>query len=253
MNAVKTMCRAGAAAGFLVMTALAPAQADQDAPAAVTEEKVQEIIRDYLLENPEIVIEAIRKYEELQKLAEEQARAEAMIAMRAEIYENPMTPDNGADGSDVTVVEFFDYQCGYCKRLLPAMMAVMEENPSVRFVFKELPILGPASTFAARAALAADRQGKYIPFHNALMDMRGQLTPERVMSTATALGIDLQRLQQDMQDPVIETYLRANLQLAQKLGVTGTPAMLIGDQFVPGAVSKETLVQMIETARAEKG
>ncbi len=224
-----------------------------DPASSLTQAEIEQIVRDYLLNNPDVVMQAIQNFEAMQEENQRRQRAEAMAALDAQIYENPMTPDNGVTDGDVTLVEFFDYQCGYCKRLFPTMMDVMEDDRKLRVVFKELPILGPVSTFAAQAALAAKKQGKYQEFHAEIMDLRGRLSQEKVLNTASSLGLDIVQLQKDMQDPEIQSYLQANLQLAQRLGVTGTPAMLIGRQFVPGAVGKEQLLELIQNARNTAG
>lgn len=225
------------------------ALAQSGTDAGLTEEQVKTIIRDYLQENPEVVIDAIKTYQANQQLAEERQRQEALASKRALIFDDPMAPTNGVTDADVTLVEFFDYQCGYCKKVFPDIMAVMQKDTKLRVVFKELPILGPASVIAARGAMAAHKQGKYMAYHAAVMDMRGQITEGRIMQAAAELGLDTDQLAKDMKSPEVEAYLRSNLQLAQEIGVTGTPAMFVGDQFVPGAIDRQTLEQLIAEAR----
>ena len=142
------------------------------------------------------------------------------------MFEDPLAPTNGVTDADVTLVEFFDYQCGYCKKIFPDIVAVMENDKKLRVVFKELPILGPASIVAARGAMAAHKQGKYMAYHQAVMDLRGKLSEDRILQAAAEVGLDMAQLAKDMADPAIDEYLRANLQLAEEVGVTGTPAML---------------------------
>lgn len=248
MQMMKPLIKATVLLAFLGMGAAASAQSAPDA-AGLTKEQVESIVRDYLRENPEVVIEAIDAYRAKQELAQEQQREQALAARRAEIFEDPMAPTNGVTDADVTLVEFFDYQCGYCKKIFPDILAVMESDKKLRVVFKELPILGPDSVTAARAAMAAHKQGKYMAYHQAVMDLRGKLSEKRILEAAANAGLDMDRLVKDMKAPEVDEYLRANLRLAQEIGVTGTPAMFIGDQFIPGAIDRENLVQLIEQER----
>ncbi len=243
-----------------MLYAVQPAAAEEDsAPASpsaaeaagLSKEQVEEIVRDYLLANPEIVMQAMERHRENERIAEVARREAAMEAMAARIFENPEAPDNGVTDYDVTLVEFFDYQCHYCKKVFSDLVAVMEADPKLRVVFKELPILGPESTIAARAALASRKQGKYLEFHIELMDMRGPLTEDRVYRTAESLGLDVEKLKADMYAPEIGRMLRENMEIAQQIGVNGTPAMLVGRRFVPGAVDRATMERLIESARAD--
>ena len=161
-----------------------------------------------------------------------------------------MTPVSGDPGGDVTLVEFFDYQCGYCKRALAPMKELLASDGKLRVVWKEFPILGPASRFAARAATAAARQGRYLDFHLAVMGAPGKLTESSVMGIAERLGIDVERLRRDMEDPAIEAYLDETHRLARDLGITGTPAFVIGETVVPGVVGGARLKELIANVRA---
>lgn len=211
---------------------------------------LDEAIRSYLLEHPEVIIESLQNYEAKERAEQEKAAADALETHKDRLYNDPMTPVTGNPDGDVTVVEFFDYQCGYCKRTLQNVLDLQEEDPKLRFVWKELPILGPASEFAARAAMAAKKQGKYMDFHTAVMGARGRLTPELVMALASKAGIDTERLKKDMDDPAITKYLQDTLLLAQQLGITGTPGFVIGGKLVPGALNKDRMKQLVEDARA---
>lgn len=241
--------------GFLVLLMVAAfgstsAIAEDTAP-ALDEKAVRQIVRDYLQENPEVIIEALREFERREEEARIAAQAEAMEKYVWVLENDPAAPDNGVEDGDVTLVEFFDYQCGYCKRLFPSLVDIMENDQDLRVVFKELPILGPASTFAARAALASQKQNKYMEFHTALMDVRGQLSEAVIMTAAREVGLDTDQLVKDMQDPGIQQHLDRNRQIAEAIGVTGTPAMVVGNQLIPGALDKEGLKQIIESVRAQ--
>ena len=217
-----------------------------DAP---DKQALDQAIRSYLLEHPEVIIESLEKFEQKQRAARDQASADALASRKDELYNHPMTPVTGNPKGDVTIVEFFDYQCGYCKRAMQTVLEVQKEDPSVRIVWKELPILGPASEFAARAAMAAKRQDKYLDFHVAVMGNRGPLTPDTVFQLAKKAGINVDRLKRDMADPAIEKYLQDTLQLAQQLGINGTPGFVIGGKLVPGAIEKDQLKELIAEAR----
>ncbi len=172
-----------------------------------------------------------------------------IVARRDEVLNDPASPVGGNPDGDVTLVEFFDYQCPYCKTIFPSIQALLAEDRELRYVFKEIPILGKDSVFAARAALAARRQGKYLEFHMALMPTRGKLTETRVMWLAEKVGLDVGRLRRDMADRTIGDMIRRNLELADALGIYGTPAFIIGDTQVPGAVEIDTLKTLIARER----
>ncbi len=213
---------------------------------------IEDIVRQYLLDNPEIIAEAIENLRNRERLAQEQARHHALQTSAARIYNNPLTPEHGNPKGDAVVVEFFDYQCGYCKRVFPTFMNVLKSDKNVRVIWKELPILGPVSRIAARAAMASDRQDKYFEYHVALMQLRGRLTEKRIMETAKSVGIDMKRLIKDMAAPEIDQYLDETLELAQSLGINGTPAFLFGDRLVPGAIDEAQMRNLIAAARKPK-
>lgn len=220
-------------------------------PAADLPEKeaLNEAIRGYILEHPEVIIEALEKYENRERAEREKATTAALSERKDDLFNHPMTPITGNPDGDVTIVEFFDYQCGYCKRTMQNVLDLQKEDPKIRIVWKELPILGPVSEFASRAAMAAEKQGKYLEFHVAVMGARGQLTPESVMKHAADAGLDVDQLKQDMMSPEIGKYLRDTLQLAQQLGINGTPGFVIGDKLVPGALSKDQMKDLIAQTR----
>ena len=211
---------------------------------------VREIVREYLIEHPEVIEEAMAVLGERREL-ERRARARDVIAQNGEaLLAHPMSPVSGDADGDVTVVEFFDYRCPYCKRALAPVMELLAADERVRVVWKEWPILGPVSTFAARAAMAADRQGRYHAFHVAVMDAPGELTEERVIDLAAGIGLDVERLRRDMSDPVIADYLEETSRLARALGIGGTPAFVVGDTLVPGAIDGASLKTLVAEARS---
>ena len=235
----------------LVVTASVVGQGRAETPAAPDLDKgaIERIVRDYLLENPEVIEEAIGLLRAKQQ-AEERARAKVAILENGEaLRAHPMSPVSGNTDGDVTVVEFFDYQCGYCKRALKTMEDLLETDRNVRIVWKEFPILGPVSVFAARASMAAERQGRYLPFHLALM-REPKLTEEKVLELAGRTGLDMKRLRRDMQDPAIEDYLDETRALAQALGIGGTPAFLIGETLVPGIIDSARMKELVAAERS---
>ncbi len=222
-----------------------PPPATPDVPA------IERIIRDYLLKNPEVILEAI---ESLEKRRNENAQdaAKAMIAeRRAEIFNDPEAPVAGNPNGDIAIVEFFDYRCPYCKQVVAPLAQLLKEDGKLRLVHKELPILGPDSLLAARAALAARKQNKYHPMHAALMRLR-TLDEASILKAATEQGLDASRLKADMQSPQVEEALERNRRLARDLNITGTPAFIIGDALVPGAIDLKTMKSLIAEARAKK-
>ena len=243
MRTVLTMLAVAAAAAFATDGRAQPEP-------ALDREAVREIVREYLIEHPEVIEEAIGVLRERRE-AERLARLRATILEQGEaLRAHPMSPVSGNPVGDVTVVEFFDYRCPHCKRALEPVMALVEADSQVRVVWKEFPILGPVSRFAARAAMAAHRQGLYHDFHVALMRWPGELTEALVLDIAGAVGLDRERLRRDMEDPAIEAYLDETGRLAQALGIRGTPAFVIGDELIPGAVDAARLQRIVAEARS---
>lgn len=227
-----------------------PAQA-AELPAAQRSE-IEQIVREYLLKNPETIVNALQAYEAQQNAAAEKASAAAIVTVRQELERDPAAPVAGNPKGGTTIVEFFDYRCGYCKRMVPTIQSLLKSDGDIRYVFREFPILGPESVTASKAALAVWKLApeKYFPFHLALMENRGALTEARVLELAQAQGIEPQRLRTAMADSAIEEHLRRTAELARKINVNGTPAFVIGGRLVPGAVDLDTLKEMIAAARA---
>lgn len=212
---------------------------------------IERIVRDYLLKNPEVILEAI---ENLEKKRAENAQGAAKAAIaerRAELIDDPDSPIAGNPNGDIAIVEFFDYRCPYCKQVVPTLAQLLKEDPKLRLVHKELPILGPDSVVATRAALAARKQNKYHPMHAALMRTRA-LDEASILKLAAELGLDTARLKADMQSPETDEIIERNRRLARALNITGTPAFIIGDALVPGAIDLRALKSLVAEARAAK-
>ena len=234
------------AAVFLFVAGLAATAGAQQR----TEQEIGKIIREYLLENPGVIFEAVERHRAKQQ--EQQAqRRDALKKHAKALLADPDSFVGGNPQGDVTLVEFFDYQCGYCKRFMPTLEAIKKRDPKLRVVYKEFPILGPDSIRAAQAALASRKQGRYVEFHNALMRVSGKLDEKTLMNTARSVGLDIERLRKDMEAPKIQQIVGNNLRLARTLGITGTPAVVVGDSLARGLVRLEALTGMIANARAK--
>ncbi len=211
---------------------------------------IEKTIREYILKNPELIIEAIELFQEKQRVAEEESKARALSVGVDQIYSDPATPTTGDATASVTIVEFFDYQCPYCRSVSRSLMDLIDGKEDVRFVWKEFPILGEDSVFAARAALAAHNQGKYLDFHRTLMITRSRLSQDWVMTLAEGIGLDIERLKKDMGSTAVTQQIGANLDLARQLGIRSTPAFIIGGKLFPGALGPDRLKELIEEARS---
>jgi len=210
---------------------------------------IEAIIHDYLVKNPEVMLDALEAAKEkLTKDAHDKAGA-ALTSRQHEILDDPASPVAGNPKGDVTLVEFFDYRCPYCKQVEPSLEALLGEDHQLRFVYKEMPVLGPVSVVAARVALAARNQGKYDAFHKAMMNTKGQIDEAAVYKVAGSVGLDMDRLKREMNSPEVQQAIKANLDLAEALEIRGTPGFIIGDEIVPGAVDLGTLKQLIADAR----
>jgi protein-disulfide isomerase len=212
---------------------------------------IEAIVHDYLIKNPDVMLEVLEAAKEKLSNDAQAQRTAALSERRRDIFEDPNAPVVGNPQGDVTLVEFFDYRCPYCKQVAPSIAALLGEDKRLRIVYKEFPVLGPESVTAARAALAARKQGKYEALHQALMGMKGQINEAAIFNAAKSVGIDVERLKRDMAAPEIDAMLQANHQLAAALDIHGTPGFVIGDEVVPGAVSVDALRELIATARKE--
>lgn len=244
--------RSGAAlvALSLLVTAM-PLPAAAQAP-ALDRKAIEQIVREYILQNPEIITEAVSVLEQRQQEAAAKAVVEAIRANQADLLRSPTSPVMGNPRGDVTLVEFFDYQCGFCKRAHPQRAAAVQEDGKVRVVMKEFPILGPASVEASKAALAARNQGRYDAMHEALMTHQGPLNSTTIRELATKVGLDLKRLEKDMESAEVQAEIDANHRLGRALGIQGTPGFVIGDTLVPGMIGREAFAQLFATERAAR-
>jgi len=197
--------------------------------------RVEQMMRDYLTKNPEILVEMTNELDKRQA-AEQSVQQQKTISENADaIFRSPVSHVAGNPNGDVSVVEFFDYNCPYCRRSLPVVLKLINEDAKVRLALKELPILGDDSVAAAKFALAANKQGKYFEMYQKLMSEPGKADKDTALRIAKELGLDVDQLQKDAEDPDIKKALGEAKDLAQKLNLKGTPQFLIGDRVIPGA------------------
>lgn len=214
---------------------------------------IEKIVHDYLVKNPEILIEVMTELDAKQASAESQRQSDAVAANRKAIYEDPSSFVAGNPNGNVTIVEFFDYHCGFCKRAFGPLMKAVHDDGNIKLILKEFPILGPDSVVASHAAIAARKQGKYFEMHQALYANKGELDEKKIMQIAKSVGLDTAKLRRDMADPEIEATIARNEELARALGVTGTPGFVIGGKMHPGALSTDELASAVKVARETCG
>jgi protein-disulfide isomerase len=242
------------AAALTLSLGVLPGQAQNFSGAQKSE--IEKIIRDYLINNPEVLQEAIAALEKKQA-AEEATKHQAAVKDNAEaIFNSPRQVTVGNPQGDVTFVEFFDYNCGYCKRAMADMMDLMKHDPKLKVVLKEFPVLGPASVEVARVAVAVrmqDKTGKkYLDFHQKLLSGRGQVDKARAVAAAKEAGLDVARIERDINSDEVRQTLEESMKLAEKLGLNGTPSYVIGPNVVVGAVGLDQLKEKVNSARCGK-
>ena len=249
--------RTALVAGMLVCGGIAEA-ADSAMP-AVQKQQVEQVIHDYLVTHPEVLLEASQALQKQQQDEAQQVAKSAILKNADQLFKMDGAVAGNLKGA-VTVVEFFDYQCVHCKRMKPIISEISKKNANVRVIYKELPIFGKRSETASRAALAAAKQGKYEAMQAALLKIEKRLDDALVMSTAASIGLDMEKLKQDMKSKAIDDELAANHKLADNLNLMGTPAFIVAStpngefnanyepNFIPGAATVEALQDLVEQA-----
>ncbi|GEP10227.1 DsbA family protein [Methylobacterium gnaphalii] len=213
---------------------------------------IEAIVKDYLVKNPEVLQEAVaegeRRAQETQKLAQAAALKEASSAL----IDSPHSVVTGNLQGDVTLVEFFDYNCGYCRKALSDVQTLMKTDPKLKVVLKDFPVLGNESVEASKIALAAKQQlkpEKMFDFHVKLLESKGRVNGERALAVAKEFGLDIERLKKDAAGPEVKAALTENMGLGDKLSLSGTPAFIIGDEILPGAVGVDPMKKTIADVR----
>jgi protein-disulfide isomerase len=214
-------------------------------------EQIEQIVREYLLKNPEVVRDAIIELRRREEQAETQLRSSALKTHQAKLFNSPRGVVVGNPKGNVTLVEFFDYNCGYCKKALGDISELIKNDPNLKIVLKELPILSPGSVEAARIAIAVriQDQSKYFAFHRILLGGRGEANAARALAAAKEAGLDIERIKKDMNSPEVEATLQESAELAEALKVSGTPTYVLADQVIPGALPFERLSLAIAAVR----
>lgn len=222
------------AATILVIWRAAPGVVDAPS-AALDEKRIVDIVQDYLIKNPEILVEMTTELDKRQQAEQAEQQVTVISENSDAIFRSPLSYAAGNPDGDVSVVEFFDYNCGFCRRALPDVVKLIDNDDKVRVVFKEFPIFGEESEDAAKAALAAGKQGKYFEMHQKLFTESGKANKEKALKIAQELGLDIPQLETDMASAEVQQAIDEAKDLAVKLGLQGTPFYLIGDRNVPGA------------------
>lgn len=220
----------------------------------MTKEDVQTIVKEYLVENPIVVVDALEAYQEqMQEKASQEAK-KAIMDNQAALFESSTMPAIGPEDADIVIAEFFDYHCGYCKRMLPVIGKLLEEDKNVRVVFHELPILSKDSRRAAKAALAVYqlKPDAYFDYHTVLMNTPGKYTEKLLVEEAVKLGLDKEVFTKTLNSKEMDNALQSSADIAKAIGVSGTPALVINDELIPGAVSYPQLQEIIAEQRAAK-
>lgn len=242
-----------------VAMAAAAAAADTNAMSDAQKKQVEKVVHDYLVSNPEVLLEASQALQQKQQQTM-QVQAQAAIQENANQLFNDSMAVAGNPKGNATLVEFFDYQCIHCKKMAPVISGLIKQNSNLRVVYKEFPIFGKSSDTASRAALAAAMQGKYMAMHEALIKQEGRLNDQLIMDTAKSIGLDVAKLKTDMASKAVNDALEANRQLAEKLHLMGTPAFIVAatqdgklkegskPAFIPGAASEESLQELVKKA-----
>jgi protein-disulfide isomerase len=211
---------------------------------------IEGVIKDYLTnKHPEVMVEGMQELQKRDQAGAETKSKQAVQESHDKIFNDPATPVGGNPKGDVTIVEFYDFQCGYCKMSEEATEKLLKTDKNVKFVYKDFPILGPMSTQASKAALASIRQDKFVAFHDALMNRKEHLSDDIIYQTAKQVGIDVDRLKKDMGDDAIAKQIEANLKLGSDIGVRGTPMFIVGEQVYPGALQYDQIKKAVDDVR----
>ncbi len=212
---------------------------------ASQKEEINSLIHDYLLENPDIIPEVIN-------ILRARQSANILTNQQELLYNDGYSFVTENDQADITIVEFYDYNCGYCKQVPDVFNALLKADNKIKIIYKELPILAQSSEYASKAAMASIKQGKFMDFHLALMKNKRQLTEGLVLQIAKDSGLDQATLIKDMADPQFEINLKKTKQLVQDIGISGTPGFVIGNQIIPGFMPYEKLKEIIDKTRSNQ-
>lgn len=214
--------------------------------------EMEAVIHDYLMANPQVIMDSVEQYRQNAEAESEKVFEQKIKDSADALYKDPSSPVVGNKDGDVTLVEFFDYNCGYCKAAFKDVKTLVDEDKNLRIVFKEIPILSEASHTAARYALAAEKQGKYWEFHSRLMEKGGANSTEGIEKAAADVGLDMEKLKKDADSPEIRATIEKNLELSRMIGITGTPGFVIHDKALRGHYGVDALRKIIAETRESK-
>jgi protein-disulfide isomerase len=254
---VTTSALAVAMASQALFADTTPAAQAVSSASDMQKKEFEKVIHDYIVNNPEVLLEASQALQQKQQQNVQQQAQAAIKEQAPQLFDAKLAVLGNPNGN-VTIVEFFDYQCIHCKNMAPVLKELMSKNNNLRIVYKEFPIFGKSSEFASKVAIAAAMQGKYAQVHEALLKVNKKLTDELVLSTAKSAGVDMNKLKADMKSKTVEDVLADNKKLAEKLRLMGTPAFIVAAtpdnkfkadseaSFIPGAASAESLQELIK-------
>jgi protein-disulfide isomerase len=212
----------------------------------LTQQEIEKIVHDYLLREPEVLAEALRRLQQRQSASAAQKAKQAIRDNQQALLSDQTSPIEGNAQGKVTIVEFFDYRCVHCRRVASTLENLVRSNTAVRVVYKNFPVLGEPSVLAARAAVAAQQQGGWPKLHRAMLAYEGDFTTDSLAALGASVGLDAAKLKTDMMSPATDKSLQANLALAAALGLDATPSFVIGDRVIRGAPSAETLQAIVD-------
>ncbi len=233
-----------ATVALLGFASLSGAQASE----GLSKAEIEKIVMEYVKSNPQVLIESLENYR-VEQEQEKKMGAQEKLKVHKAYLEDKKAPFVGNVDADVIITEFFDYNCGYCRRAMPDIQALVKEDSNVRFVFREMPILSENSNEIAKWSLAAHKQGKYFELHVALMEFRGNRNAKTIKKMAADLGLDAEQLEKDANSRSVAKELAKDLSVARDIGIQGTPAFVINGEMFPGYLGPEGLKRAVESAR----
>lgn len=216
------------------------------------QQEIQKIVHDYLVSNPEVLIEASQALQAKEMAKSKSQAMQGITANKSKLFNDPNSPTAGNADGNVLLVEFFDYQCSHCKEMQPVIDKVLSGNNKVKIIYKEFPIFGDTSNYAAQMALAANKQNKYLEFHNALMKHSGALNASKIQEIAKSVGLNVEQLKKDMTDPAVKQEISDTYDLAKALNLAGTPSFVLSNKamtefdFIPGAAPEQLFQQSVD-------
>jgi protein-disulfide isomerase len=236
------------AALALVVSGCSTAANETKNVTAFSQDLTDAAIERYIRTHPEVIMQSLQAMETKRQAELQERQKTALVTKQHELLHDPASPVSGNPKGEVTLVEFYDYRCGYCKKAAQAVTELQKDDPRVRVVYKDFPILGEPSELAAKAALASQAQGKHQIFHEALLASHADMTKEEILKIAAGVGLDTKRLEADMANPQWQAAIEKNRALAQDLGISGTPGFIVGTELVPGVLDLNGLKEVIVRA-----